>query len=253
MVPRSGTTRSFFTPRRAICAASVVTAVTIGISLAPSAAWAKKSDHHNNAKSKHPTTTTTTKKGKVSASSELKSLSSSLSAFKNGTFKATYTFASGSQSGTITFEQQPPKTLFTFAGATGGGSFINTGTTTYFCSTSTPATCISESSSTNPLASALALFDPSTYQSDLSAAQQALAAKEAGYSVSFSIATIAGQPSKCASVSGPSGSGKYCVTDSGILASVSSTGASFTLNSFSKSVSANDFTPPAGATVETIP
>jgi hypothetical protein len=54
-------------------------------------------------------------------------------------------------------------------------------------------------------------------------------------------------------VSGPSGSGKYCVTNAGILASLTSASGGFTLTSYSGSVPSSDFSLPMGATVVTLP
>jgi hypothetical protein len=184
-------------------------------------------------------------------SNELKSLSSSLAKVQKRTFKAVYTLTSSTGNETVTVEQRPPKSLYSFGNS---GSMIDTGTTTYFCSTSTgQATCIPESGGSNPLAPLLGLFSPSTARSALQTAQAEVAAKMHGYTVSFSSGTFAGQASKCASVSGPSGSGKYCVTNSGILASLTSTSGGFRLTSYSSSVPSSDFSLPQGATIVSIP
>jgi len=187
-----------------------------------------------------------------SASKELKSLSSSLGNGEQHTFKAVYTLTAPSETETVTVEQQPPKSLYSFGTS---GSIIDNGTTTYFCGGSGgQVTCIPESGGSNPLASLLDLFSPTTVRSDFQAAEAEVVAKAHGYSISFSTATIAGQASKCASVSGPSGSGKYCVTNSGILASLTnSSGQGFKLTSYSSSVSSSDFSPPPGATIESVP
>ncbi len=149
----------------------------------------------------------------------------------------------------MTIEQSPPKSVF----ESKGGSVIDTGTATYFCSTtSTPATCISEGAS-NPLASLVALFSPATVLAGLKEAQAEADAHAAGYNLSFSSGSYAGQSTTCANISGAGNTAKYCVTKQGILAYVSSNGGTFSLTSYSSSPPAGDFAIPAGATVDTIP
>jgi hypothetical protein len=167
------------------------------------------------------------------------------------TFKAVYTITgAGAESNqTVTIEQSPPKSLF----STSNGSDINTGTTSYFCSTASgAATCYSTTTS-NPLASLAALFSPATALTELKAAQTEAAARAAGYSASFSTQSFAGQSSTCASFATAGQSVKYCVTKQGVLAYSGSGASSFTLTSYSSSVPASDFALPSGATVVTIP
>ncbi|HXX89761.1 MAG TPA: hypothetical protein VEI83_06025 [Acidimicrobiales bacterium] len=190
--------------------------------------------------------------GGSSLSSEIQALSSKIQSGKGATFKATYTSTGGSSSSqTIVFEQKPPKTFF----SSGTGEMINDGTTTYFCDTSnTPPTCISSSTSSNPLASLIGIFSGATVTAFLQTAQAQAAAHAAGYNLSYSDGTFAGQPSKCISATGPQGSGKYCVTDSGIIAYVDSgNGNVFQLTDYTTNVSDSDFTLPAGATTQTLP
>ncbi len=198
-----------------------------------------------------PSGTTATTGGSAAGSTSLKkleSLSSSVKAAEKKTFKAVYTITNASTTQTVTIEQSPPKSVF----GTKGGSVIDTGTATYYCSTTGTTTCLS-AGTTNPLASLTALFSPATVLAGLQAAQTEAAAHAAGYNVSFSSQTYAGQPTSCANLSGAGNSVKYCVTDSGILAYASSNGGSFALTSYSSSPPASDFSLPAGATVETIP
>jgi len=190
--------------------------------------------------------------GSTSLSAELQALSAKVQSGKGATFKATYSSSGGSSSTqTIVFEQKPPKTYF----SSGTGSVINDGTTTYYCDTSnSPPTCISSSSSSNPLASLVGIFTGATVAAFLQSAQAQAAAHAAGYNLSYSSATYAGQPSHCVSASGPQGSGKYCVTDSGIIAYVDSgSGDVFQLTDYTTNVSDSDFSLPAGATTETLP
>ncbi|HUO47533.1 MAG TPA: hypothetical protein VMU09_01740, partial [Acidimicrobiales bacterium] len=183
--------------------------------------------------------------------SELQALAAKVQSGKGATFKATYT-SSGSSSQTIVFEQKPPKTFF----SSGTSQVINNGSTTYFCSNDSGGspTCIASSGSTNPLAGILDIFSGATVTAFLQTAQAQAAAHAAGYNLSYSNGTYAGQASKCISATGPSGTGKYCVTDSGIIAYVDSgNGNVFQLTDYSTNVSDSDFQLPAGATTETLP
>src|SRR5579875_3057086 len=200
------------------------------------------------------TTTAASSSGSGSSSgstaSQLQSLTSAVQAEEHGTYKAVYTAVENGQTQTVTFEQEPPKTYF----STSGGAVIGTGSTTYFCSNSSgQQACVSTSGSTNPLAGLLNLFSPATAISALQQAETEAAAHAAGASVSFSSASFAGQSATCVTASDNGQTGKYCVTKSGLLAYEGANGNSFTLTSFSASVTESDFSPPAGATVETIP
>jgi len=193
--------------------------------------------------------------GGSSLTAELQALSSKVQTGKGATFKATYTQTGGSSSTqTIVFEQKPPKSYF----SSGSGSVINDGTTTYFCSNNSGGgapTCISSSSSTNPLAAILDIFSGAAFTTFAQSAQAQAAAHAAGYNLSFSSDSFAGQASHCVTATGPTGTTKYCVTDdSGIIAYVSTPdGNVFQLTGFTTSVSDGDFSLPAGATTETLP
>ncbi|HZU78355.1 MAG TPA: hypothetical protein VE991_00455 [Acidimicrobiales bacterium] len=186
----------------------------------------------------------------LSTTDQLKQLTAAVQSMEHGTYRAVYSAVDNGQTQTVTFEQQPPKSYF----SAGDGAVIDTGTTTYFCSTSGgQQTCFSTSASSDPLAGLLNLFSPATAVSALQAAESEVAAHLAGASVSFSSQTFAGQDATCVTASDNGQSGKYCVTKSGLLAYEGSGGNSFTLTSFSASVNASDFAPPAGASVQTIP
>ena len=178
------------------------------------------------------TTTSTTGTGSATTSaaasgatslSKLEALSSSVQTAEKATFKSVYTITNASMTQTVTIEQSPPKSVF----ESKGGSVIDTGTATYFCSTSsTPETCISEGTS-NPLASLVAVFSPATVLAGLREAQAEASAHAAGYNLSFSSGSYAGQSTTCANISGAGNAAKYCVTKQGILAYVSSNSNTF--------------------------
>jgi hypothetical protein len=192
----------------------------------------------------------TTKGSSGSSANSLSQISSQVAAAEKSTFKAVYASTSGGQTQTITIEQMPPDSLF----SSGTGEVINNGTTTYFCSTTGASqSCVTEQGGTNPLAGIVAAYSPATFLSVAQAAESATAAHVAGYNVTYSNGTFAGQASKCVSISGAGQGGKYCVTNGGILASVSTPASSFSLTSFSTNVSSSDFKPPSGASTQTIP
>jgi hypothetical protein len=87
----------------------------------------------------------------------------------------------------------------------------------------------------------------------LKAAQAEAVAHAAGYDVTFSTASFAGQSATCATIAAAGKNAKYCVTKQGILAYEGSSASSFTLTSYSSSPPASDFALPAGATVMSIP
>ena len=179
---------------------------------------------------------------------KLEDLSSSVQAAEKATFKSVYTITNAGMTQTVTVEQSPPKSVF----STKSGSVIDTGTASYYCSNSGQLVCISTGTS-NPLASLVAVFSPATVLAGLKAAQAEAEAHAAGYSLSFSSGSYAGQSTTCANLGLSTGPVKYCVTKQGLLAYASSNGGTFALTSYSGSPPASDFSIPAGATVETIP
>lgn len=180
---------------------------------------------------------------------QLNALSSSVQAGKQSTFKAVYT--ENSTTSTVTVEQKPPKSLF----ISGGVTFIDDGTASYTCEKSggTP-TCVSYAGGGfNPVVGLQQLFNPDLAANFYQQAATQLGAKAAGYNVSISTETFAGQDATCASVSGAGQSGRYCVTRSGILAYLGSAASHFSLSDFSTSVPDSDFELPAGASPVTAP
>jgi hypothetical protein len=203
----------------------------------------------------HPTTTTTKKKSKGStkptgttSAAELKELATGVETGKTATYEATYTLTDAGKTETITFAQAPPKQLF----KTTSGAFIVNGTQSLFC---TGTTCLSIASSTaNPLAPLLNLFSTTNVHTALSQAETEIAAKDAGYSVTFSSGTFGGVASKCATVSGNGESGKYCIASSdGLLTYLSANGATIQVQSFTTTIPSGTFTAPPGATIVTEP
>lgn len=183
-------------------------------------------------------------------SNQLSTYTDKLKNAEQATFKATYRAAYNGNYETVTLEQAPPKSYF----SSGEGSVINTGTTTYFCSSSSGAeSCISESSSSNPLATLVDLFSPAAAVTVLQGFESQVAAHLAGVNVTYSTSGFAGQQANCVNVSHDGQSEKYCVTDAGILAYAAVGPNSFQLESYSTTVAQSDFSLPAGATVETLP
>ena len=191
-----------------------------------------------------------------SPASQLSALSNEVTAAKNKTFKATWTTSGSGGAGTVVLEQMPPKSLFTASGSGGGGEVLATGKATYFCSAAGGAkTCISAAGA-NPLASLVGLYTGSAFLSTIQGFEAEAEAKAAGVNLKFSNQRFAGLSAKCVSVSASGQSYKWCVTDSGILAYASGSGAgggSFQLTRYSTDVSGGDFNLPPGATVQSIP
>ena len=142
---------------------------------------------------------------------------------------------------------------------------INTGSGTYTCDTSSGSTptCTSLASAggASALSAVVGVYDGTTALSVINGWESIEAAHLGGISLSFTNTTIAGQPVRCANWKYQSSSATYCVTDSGVLAKVESTGgsnssssgSSFELTSFTTSPPASAFDLPTGATVVTIP
>jgi hypothetical protein len=209
--------------------------------------------------SSNPSTATsspsaTTPGGTSSGSSGLGALSSEAASAEHATFSATYTVMTSTNTGgpqTVTIEQDPPASVF----KTGSGSYINTGTKTYYCASTSGSgvTCLETSQTTNPLAGLLTLFNPSTAVAAMQSAEAEASSHLAGYSVTTSSGSYGGESAQCADISAAGHSAKYCVTSAGILAYEGSDGNSFSLTNYSSSVSPSDFAVPAGATIENVP
>jgi trimeric autotransporter adhesin len=197
----------------------------------------------------------TTTNSSSSTNGALASMASSIKNAKHLTFSATYTESgsASSASGSLTYAQEPPKSLF----KAGSGEIIDTGSTSYTCSSSSGSpTCVSFGSS-NPLAGTLNFITGGTELQAINALESGIAQKEAHFSASFSTGTYAGQPAKCLSGTETDSSFKYCITDKGVLAyaggDTTSGFGSLTLGSFQTSVDPDEFSLPPGATVVTLP
>jgi hypothetical protein len=182
-------------------------------------------------------------------SSNINALSKSLNKAKKITFEAVYKSSESGQNETITIAQSPPKSYFSAS----GGSVVDTGTKTYYCSTSGGTTSCLSAGTSNPFASLETLFSPATALAAFGEAKEGLISRALGVKVSTSSSSIAGQSSTCVTVTVHGTGGKYCVTKQGIL-SYSGAGKNyFELKSFTKSPSSSLFNLPAGATTETLP
>jgi hypothetical protein len=171
------------------------------------------------------------------AAKQIDDLTASAEGASKATFKAVYTTNGTGTSSTVTIEQKPPKSVF----ISGDSAVIYDGKTTYICSTSGQKTCITQSGASNPLAGIATLFSPATAITAMKQAHSAVAAKLAGYNVSFSSETFGGQASSCMTVNAQGQAGKYCVTKSGILAYSGTDASNFQLTSYSSDVPDSDF------------
>jgi hypothetical protein len=185
------------------------------------------------------------------SSSTLKTLQNNLNKAKHLTYEAVYKSISGGQTATVTIAQAPPKSNFT----TSSGQVINTGTTTYYCSTSSgKSSCVATSGSNNPFIGLEDVFSPAAALTALTEAKEGLVSRLLGIKVTGSSAKFAGQSATCVTVKVRGQGGKYCVTKQGILAySGTSSGSYFQLTHFTTSPPSSLFSLPAGATTETLP
>jgi hypothetical protein len=212
--------------------------------------------------------------------SQINNLEKTLNQHNKVTFEATYTAVSSSNpKQTITIAQAPPKSYF---GTGPTSSVVNTGKATYFCSqnsgnsgstggtgnsgntgsttTTTKAAtvqCLKESGA-NPLLGIEDLFSPATALAALNEAKVTAIARAEGVHISSSSGKYAGQSATCFTVSKRGqGSGKYCVTNQGILAYATTANNGnnnyFELTKYTAHPSSSLFNLPAGATTVTTP
>ncbi len=172
------------------------------------------------------------------------------------TFSATYLTAQAStgKSQTVTFAQSPPKSAI----ITPSGSFYIDGTSVTECQGSgSSATCTTlPSAMTSEVSGLTDLYSPSVIVSDLKGVQAEATAHSAGYVLSTSSATYGGLASTCVTVKGTSEPTPvtYCgSTADGVLTYLDADGNTVTLQSYTASPPASTFSPPAGATVQTLP
>ena len=200
--------------------------------------------------------TATTSAAATTGSGGLSALVTKVSKGSTSTFSATYqvTEATTGKTETVTFAQSPPKSSI----VTSSGSFFLDGTSVTECQGSgSSATCTTlPSSMTGALTSLSNLFSPAVLTNTLKGMQAAVAANHAGYVVSTSTGTYGGQASQCITVKGTAEPTPvtYCAaTSNGVLTYLDANGNTLTLQSFSSSPPASAFSPPAGATVQTLP
>ena len=200
------------------------------------------------------TTSPSTAKGS-GGSSGLESLVNRVSKTTDATFSATYeTVDSTGKSETMTFAQSPPKSAI----VTSSGSFLNDGSSVIACEGSgSSATCTSLPSSLKGEMSGLTnLFSPSVILNSLKGVSTQAAANAAGFDISTSSATYGGLASSCVTIKGSSEPKPvtYCAANSsGVLTYMNAGGSTVTLKSFTSNPPASTFSPPAGATVQTLP
>jgi hypothetical protein len=210
------------------------------------------------------------------SNSQIQQLENKLNQGKKVTFSATYVSSDGSS---VTISQQSGKSNFT---SSDGSSVIDTGKKTYFCSknnsgnsgtsgssgnsgnsgntgstTTTTAAgglqCITETGA-NPLASLVSIFSPTYLLGVLNEAKASAEARALGIKITTSTQKFAGQTATCISATVRGKSGKYCVTNQGLLAYIGGTGGStFKMTKYSGSPSPSLFKLPANATTVTIP
>ena len=208
--------------------------------------------------------TATTAAGGSGAASKLDTLAGDVKSAQKSTFQAVYTSNSGGSTSTITLAQSPPKQLFSSTDSSGSTtSLVNTGTTTYSCSgasgSGVTCTSIGGRAAGAALTSLISVYNGSTALTVFNAWKSALVARVAGVSLTFTNTTIADQPSTCANWKRSGDTATYCVTSTGVLAKVetsggsSGSGTSFELTSYTTSPPASAFAVPAGATVVTLP
>ena len=184
------------------------------------------------------------------SSSSLKALEKRINSAKHLTYEATYKSVSGGQSEKVTIAQAPPKSNFTSP----GGSVIDTGHKTYYCSTQTATTSCLSAGATNPFTGLEQLFSPTLAITAFSQAALGVSSKALGITSTSSSATIAGQPSTCITISVHGQGGKYCVTKRGLLSYSGATSSTyFELTSYRASPPGRLFALPAGATMVTLP
>ncbi|HXW38075.1 MAG TPA: hypothetical protein VEJ44_00155 [Acidimicrobiales bacterium] len=182
--------------------------------------------------------------GATSPPPGLSKLQKYLQSTPKATYQATY-IVKNSSSGTQTMvvAQTPNKSYF----KTGSGAVISTGKKTYYCSATSGTTSCYAEAGAGTGSSLTQLLSPAVIGAEVSAYANEYASHIPGVSVSSSSKTIAGLPSTCVTAKAHGQTGTWCVSNKGVLTSVTSTGTSITLKSFSSSVPSSLFTVPAGS------
>lgn len=190
------------------------------------------------------------------AGNRLQKIEAAANKESKATFKLTYVSKDSGSNSQITIEQKPPEQLW----KTSDGEMIFNGKKAYYCSTSGGTTCmVYGSMSASPLAGMIGLYSASMYVQEMQGWQGLISEHIFGFRISFSRARFAGQASECVTWSYQGTNTKYCVTNSGVLAYVGSSGkssggnSSFVLTSFSSHVRGSDFWLPRGAKITKLP
>lgn len=220
------------------------------------AACSSSSTSSNTTASATSNSATTASTARTGASSSLSSVVRGITKSSNAVYSVTYNIsqASTGKSETVTFAQSPPKEAVT----TSSGSFYIDGSTITECQgAGGSATCTSlPSSMTGPLNGLTALFSPGVLTNTLQGIEAQSAAHAAGVSVTTGTGTYGGLASTCITfktASAPTAV-SYCAADSaGILTYFSAGGSTGTLTAYSPNPPDSTFSPPAGATVQTLP
>ncbi len=202
------------------------------------------------------TTTTAAASGSGTATAQLNSIVNQLDRSASATYSATYQVvdAASGKTQSITFAQSPPKSSVT----TASGSFYINGSTILECQgTGSSAKCTSlPSSLSSSVTSITNLFSPNVVSTTLRGLGASAVARSQGVSISTSSATYGGQASSCVTVKGPTApqGGTYCASNANhVLSYAAFNGNTVTLTAFSANPPATSFSPPAGATVATLP
>jgi peptidoglycan DL-endopeptidase CwlO len=199
-------------------------------------------------------TSTTTTPTSTSSADPLAAFTGKLSAGETQTFHSTYTAIQAGTTKTVSIALAPPNS-FAFSVSGGGsaaGDLISNGTTVYSCSKST-GTEVCTSLPAAEAADFSGVFDLYTgkyWLTDLSAVRAYAASK--GVSVTTSTMTENGIGLSCVSYSSStvaSRNGELCVTAQGVIGYVKAGTTTLTITSFTTSVPASTFQPPAGATI----
>lgn len=195
---------------------------------------------------------TTTTAGGTSAMTKALAFATKFKSGEHATYTATYKVTSSTTSKVTTFSitQQGANSKFEVTSGTGVVSFITVGGKGYYCEQSSSTTsCFDAGSTGASMEAAFSEFQSSDYLPEI----EALATAH-GAHLSYSTRTVNGIPAQCVTatgLTGETGSGTFCVTSSGVLALVQTTGThagSFELTSYSTSVPSDAFTLPAKPT-----
>jgi hypothetical protein len=225
------------------------TAVTVALVLVASCGGSGNSSSTANTTNVTTGGSGTTTPGSSDPSAQIKSLSSAVESGQRATFKAEYKTSGAEGAETVVIEQKLPKTFFSSA----GGTIINNGSATYYCTGSGGRAQCASQSGANPITSLASIFSPAAAISAMQQAQAQLAAHLAGYSVTFTDQSFAGLAATCVNISAQGQTAKYCVAQNGILTYSGTSTSSFELTSYTTNMSDSDFSLPAGATVVTAP